>query len=182
MSCYISSGYTLDCRNASTGGIKSVWILGNSGNTITGWTENVDNQITSISGTGTWYKFELVKQSSSFTEAISVNTQAQSVVFQPNLVLNLPKLDAELRNIFQQLVSQNNIYAIVKDNNDRYWSVAFANGALVESGSIQTGTLYNDLNGMNALTIVGGEPDASQEILVTTTLAAVMSGMSVNAE
>lgn len=181
-SCYISSGYTLDCRNASTGGIKSVWILGNSGNTISGWTENVDEQITSISGAGTFYKFELVKQSSSFSEAIAVNTTAQSVVFEPTVTLNLPRLDYNLRNLFQQLVSQNNIYAIVKDNNDRYWSVAFANGALVTAGSIATGTAYNDLNGLSALTIVGGEPNASQEILVTTTLAAVMSGITVSAE
>ena len=170
------------CRNASTGGVKAIWILGDLGNTITGWTENVDEQITAISGSGTFYKFDLVKQSSSFSEAISVNTTAQSVVFEPTLTINLPKLSYELRNVFQQLVSQNNIFAIVLDNNDRYWSFAFANGGLVTAGAMQTGQAYNDLNGLSALTIVGGEPDASQEILVTTTLAAVMSGISVDRE
>lgn len=182
MSCYISSGYTLDCRNASTGGVKSIWILGGNNNAITGWTENAIEQITAISGTGVFYKFDLVKQSSSFTEAISVNTTAQSVVFQPTVTINLPKLDAELRLLFQQLVSQNNVYAIVKDNNDRYWSAGFSNGMLVESGSIQTGTLYNDLNGLSALTIIGGEPNASQELLVTTTLGALMTGITVDRE
>lgn len=181
-SCYISTGYTLDCRNASTGGIKAVWILGGNGNTISGWTENVAEQITAISGSGVFYKFELVKQSSSFSETISVNTTVQSVVFEPTVTLNLPKLSASLRALFQQLVSQNNIYAIVLDNNDRYWSVAFANGALVTAGSIQTGTAYNDINGLSALTIVGGEPNATQEILVTTTLAAVMTGITVSSE
>ncbi len=181
-SCFIDEGYSLDCRNASTGGIKAVWILGDSGNTITGWAENGDEQITAISGTGTFYKFELVKQSSSFSEAITINDTAQSVVFEPTIVLNLPKLNASLRKLFQGLVSQNNIFAIVLDNNDRYWSVAFANGALVTSGNIQTGQAYSDLNGLNALTIVGGEPNASQEILVTSTLAAVMTGISVPVE
>jgi len=181
-SCFISEGYSLDCRNASTGGLKSVWLLGDSGNTISAWAENVDEAITSISGSGTFYKFELVKESSSFSEAIEVNTTAQSVVFVPTLAINLPKLDQGLRNLFQNLVAQNNIFAIVKDNNNRYFSVAFQNGALVESGSIQTGTAYGDLNGLSALTIVGGEPNASQEIVVTTTLAAVMSGISVSAE
>jgi len=182
MSCYIENGYTLDCRNASTGGIKKIWLLGDSGNTITSWAQSVDNQITSISGTGTFYLFELVKQSSSFSEAISVNTTAQSVVFEPNITINLPKMSYELRNVFQNLVAQNNIYAIVLDNNDRYWSFAFQNGGLVTAGTLQTGTLYNDLNGISALSIVGGEPNASQEILVTTTLAAVMSGITVDAE
>ena len=182
MSCFITEGYSLDCRNASTGGLKSIWILGGSGNTITGWTENVDEAITSISGSGTFYKFELVKQSSSFSEAITVNTTAQSVVFEPTLTINLPKLTQDLRNIFQNLVAQNNIFAIVLDNNDRYRSFAFENGGLVTAGAIQTGTSYSDLNGMSALTMVGGEPNASQEIIVTTTLGAVMSGISVNIE
>ena len=181
-SCYISEGYSLDCRNASVGGVKAIWILGDSGNTITSWAQNVDEQITSISGTGTFYKFELVKQSSSFSEGITVNTTAQSVVFEPTVTLNLPRLDSGLRNLFQSLVAQNNIFAIVKDNNDRYWSVAFANGALVTGGNIQTGLAYNDLNGLNAMTIVGGEPNASQEILVTTDLASVMVGITVSAE
>jgi len=182
MSCFIDEGYSLDCRNASTGGIKSLWILGASGNTISGWTSNGDDQITSISGAGTFYKFELVKQSSSLTEAIAVNTTSQSVVFEPTLTINLPKMNSTLRNLFQNLVSQNNIFAIVLDNNDRYWSFAFQNGGLVTAGTIQTGTAYADLNGISALTIGGGEPNATQEILVTTTLAAVMSGISVSAE
>lgn len=179
MSCYISSGYTLDCRNASTGGIKELYILGDAGNAITGWTENGDSQITAISGSGTWYKFELVKQSSSFTEGISVNTTSQNVVFEPTLVINLPRLDKDLRNIFQNLVAQNNIFAIIIDNNNRIWSFAFQNGGLVTEGAIQTGQAYADLNGMSALTIVGGEPNATQEILAPSGLASIMTGMNV---
>jgi hypothetical protein len=179
MSCFISSGYTLDCRTSSTGGIKELYILGNAGNDITGFTQNSNNEITSISGSGTWYKFELVKQSSSFTEGITVNTTSQNVVFEPTLVINLPRLDADLRNLFQALVGQNNIFAIVIDNNNRIWSFAFQNGGIVTEGTIQTGQAYADLNGMSALTIVGGEPNATQLILAPTGLAAIMTGMSV---
>ena len=182
MSCFITEGYTLDCRNASVGGLKSLWILGNSGNTISGYSSNVDDEITAISGSGVFYKFELVKQSSSLTEAITVNTTSQSVVFEPTLTINLPKMATSLRNLFQNLVAQNNIFAIVEDNNGRYWSVAFQNGALVTAGTLQTGQAYSDLNGVSALTIVGGEPNATQEIVVTTTLAAVMTGITVSAE
>jgi hypothetical protein len=179
MSCYISSGYTLDCRNASVGGVKTMWILGDAGNNITGWTENATEQIISASGSGTFYKFELVKQSSSFSEGITVNTTAQSVVFEPTLTINLPKLTQDLRNVFQNLVAQNNVFAVVLDNNDRYWSFAWENGGLVTAGAIQTGTAYADLNGISALTIVGGEPNASQELKVTTTLGALFTGISV---
>jgi len=179
MSCFISSGFTLDCRNASTGGLKTVYILGDAGNQISGWTSNGDDQIISASGSGTFYKFELTKQGSSFTEEIGINTTAQSVVFQPTLVMNLPRLDKDLRNVFQELVSQNNIFFIVEDNNGRYWSGAWENGALVTAGSLASGLAYTDLNGMSALTIAGGEPNATQEILVTTTLGAVFTGITV---
>jgi hypothetical protein len=180
MSCYISSGYTLDCRNASTGGIKEMYILGDVGNTITGWTENGNQQITSISGSGTFYQFELVKQSSSFSEAISVNTTSQSVTFEPTLTINLPKMNATLRNLFQALVSQQNVFAIILDNNNRWWSFAFQNGGLVTAGTLQTGQLYNDLNGVSALTIVGGEPNSTQEIIVPNNdLSSILVGFSV---
>jgi len=180
-SCYINTGYTLDCRTSSTGGIKTMWVLGGSGNTITGYTVT-SSQVTAIGGTGTWFKFELPKQSGSLSETLGVNTTSQSVVFEPTLTINLPKMNNTLRNLFQNLVSQNNIFAIVLDNNNRYWSYAFQNGGLVTAGTLQTGQAYADLNGVSALTIVGGEPNATQEILVTSTLAAVMSGISVSAE
>lgn len=179
MSCYISSGYTLDCRNASTGGVKTLWLLGDAGSSITGWTEDVQERVVSASGTGTMYKFELTKQGTSLTENIAVNTTSQSIVFEPTLVVNLPKLDWELRKLFQELVSQNSVVGVVLDNNGRYFTFAWRNGALATAGGIQTGLAYGDLNGLNALTFVGGEPNATQEILVTTTLGAVFNGITV---
>lgn len=178
MSCYISDGYNLDCRNASVGGIKTMWILGDSGNTISGYTTSGTDEIVSITGAGTMYKFELVKQSSSFTEEIQVNDVAQSVVFAPSVVVSLPKLDQALRNIFFDLVKQNELYIVLLDNNERYWFVGIANGLLVSTGSMQTGQNYNDLNGIT-FTLTGGEPAASREIDVTTTLGAVFTGISV---
>jgi hypothetical protein len=178
MSCYIDQGYSLDCRNASIGGIKELWILGDSGHTISGLTTSITDEITGFSGAGTWYKFELVKQSSSFTEEILVNDVAQSVTFQPTVTLSLPKLDQSLRNLFFDLVKQNELYIIVKDNNERFWAVAWSNGAMVTTASQQTGQQYNDLNGIS-ITMTGGEPNPAREIDVVTTLAAVASGFTV---
>lgn len=182
MSCFLSSGYTLSCRTDSTGGLKRVFILGGSANAaITGFTSNVDEQVVSASGTGVFLKFELTKQGSSFTEEISVNSTSSSVVFNPTLVLNLPKLDNELRNIFFNLVAQNNIVFIVETNNSRFFTGAWTNGALVISGGIGTGMSYTDNSGLNALTIQGGEPVASQEILIPAggTLQTVFTGITV---
>jgi hypothetical protein len=179
-SCYITNGYTLDCRNESTGGIKALWMLGGSGSTISGVTTNASDEITAISGTGVFYKFELVRQSSSLTEDVLVNDTNQSIVFQPTVVVNLPKLNQSLRNLWFNLIKQNALYMIVLDNNDRYWAVGFENGVYVSAGQMLSGLSYSDANGVS-LTFLGGEPNPSPEIVVTTTLSAVMSGITVNA-
>ncbi len=70
---------------------------------------------------------------------------------------------------------------IVLDNNDRYWAVGFENGLYISAGQLLSGLAYNDANGAN-MTFLGGEPNPSAEIVVATTLAAVMTGINVNAE
>lgn len=169
MSCFLDSNYTLDCRTSSTGGIKSLHILGASGNTITGYATNASEQLTSLSGTGVWYSFQLPKQSGSLTETIGVNETSQSVTFQPAITINLPKLDATLRKTFVDLVSLNEVYAIVEDNNSRYWMVFLDNGGVVSEGSLQTGQAYTDLNGVSGLVVSGGEPTSIREFDLTGT-------------
>lgn len=172
-SCYISTGYTLDCRTASTGGLKSMWILGGVGNSITGYTLT-NTEVSAIGGTGTWFKFQLPKQAASLTETLGVNTTSQSVTFQPELVVNLPKLQTELRDVFVDLVSQNEIYALVEDNNNRYWLVFLDNGGQVTAGSLASGLAYTDLNGAT-VTMTGGEPTSIREVLISTTIGDVFT-------
>lgn len=173
-SCYISTGYTLDCRTSSTGGLKQLWILGGANNAITGYTVT-NSQVSAIGGVGTWFNFELPKQAASLTENLGVNTTSQSVTFQPELVINLPKLDTNLRDVVVDLVSQNEIYALVEDNNNRYWLIFLDNGGIVSASSLQSGQAYTDLNGVSALTISGGEPTSIREVAVTTTIGAVFT-------
>lgn len=172
--CYISTGYTLDCRTNSTGGIKTMWLLGGAGNSITGYTVT-NSEVSAIGGTGTWYQFQLPKQAGMLSETLGVNTTSQSVTFQPEIVVNLPKLQTSLRDAFVDMVSQNAIYALIEDNNNRYWLVFLDNGGLVTAGSLNTGQAYTDLNGATAITISGGEPTSIREVTVTTTIDAVFT-------
>jgi len=164
-SCYISTGYTLDCRTSSTGGLKTAWFLGGANNEITGYTVTA-GAVTAIGGTGEWFQFQLPKQSASLTETLGINTTSQSVTFQPSLVLNLPKLNTTLRDVVVDLISQNTVFALVEDNNNRYWLVFLDNGGMVTASSVQTGQAYTDLNGASALTISGGEPTSIREVVV----------------
>jgi len=151
-----------------------MWILGGLGNSITGYTVT-NSMVSAIGGTGTWFNFQLPKQSASLTETLGVNDVAQSVTFQPELVVNLPKLDTTLRDVFVDLVSQNEIFVLVEDNNTRYWLVGLDNGLQVTAGSLQTGQAYTDLNGASAITMTGGEPTSIRQVEVTTTIAAVFT-------
>jgi hypothetical protein len=56
-----------------------MWVLGGSGNTITGYTVT-NSQVTAIGGQGTWFKFELPKQSGSLSETLGVNSVSQSEI------------------------------------------------------------------------------------------------------
>jgi hypothetical protein len=151
-----------------------MWILGGANNNITGYTVT-NSQVTAIGGTGTWFKFQLPKQAGSLSETLGINGVAQSVTFQPEIVVNLPKLDTTLRDVFVDLVSQNEIYALIEDNNNRYWLVGLDNGLLVTAGSLNSGQSYTDLNGATALTMTGGEPTSIREVDITTTIAAVFT-------
>ena len=84
-------------------------------------------------------------------------------------------MDTTLRDVFVDLVSQNEIFALVEDNNNRYWLVFLDNGGQVTAGSIQTGQAYTDLNGASALTMAGGEPTSIREVTVVTTIADVFT-------
>ena len=150
-----------------------MWVLGGVGNSITGYTLT-NTEVSAIGGTGTWFKFQLPKQAASLTETLGVNTTSQSVTFQPELVVNLPKLQTELRDVFVDLVSQNEIYALVEDNNNRYWLVFLDNGGQVSAGSLASGLAYTDLNGAT-VTMSGGEPTSIREVLVSTTIGDVFT-------
>ena len=65
MACDITSGFTLGCRDNS-GGIKNIFILSGSIDTIT---EVSDGLISDISGSGTFFKYELTKNTGDLTEA-----------------------------------------------------------------------------------------------------------------
>ena len=84
MACDITSGFSLACRDNS-GGIKNIYILSGSIDTVTG----ADNGlITDIDGGGIFYKFELAKQTGDFTETINASVENGTVFYEQ--VVNSP--------------------------------------------------------------------------------------------
>jgi hypothetical protein len=160
MACALTQGYTLDCKD-SIGGIKAVWFI--AAGDVSSMTEvsGVVTAITKASGK-VFYKYQLVKNSSSLTENINANIQNGTIFYAQELAIMLNKMQANTRNEIL-LLAKNNLIAVVEDANGKYWLLGKQNGLDITAGSSATGTAQADKNGY-ALTFSGGEKELAPEV------------------
>ena len=164
MSCSITSGITLSCKD-SQGGIDYLYIADLP--TYDTISLDVDGLVTSLDAGGnpetiTFYKYEVPKQSSSFTETINADNTAQTVFYQQDALMVFTKMEAAKRDQIKLLAQNPKLLVVVKDGNSKFWSVGISRGAELSAGSSATGTAYGDRNG-GEITLTGLEPDPSYE-------------------
>jgi hypothetical protein len=109
MSCDITSGFTLGCRD-NTGGVKSIYILSGS---VTNVVDASEGLINAISGSGTFYNFELFRQTSDFTEEVAVTPENGTVVYNQTMNAVFFKLQTSTRNQIKVLAQNPDIKMIV---------------------------------------------------------------------
>jgi len=177
--CDITSGFTLGCRD-NAGGLKNLYILSGSVDAVTG---AADGLITDLSGSGSFFKFELFRQTSDFTEAISSTPENGTVFYEQTVNATFFKLQSATRNQVRVLAKNPDLKIIVETNNGsvdgvgKFFYVGQENGAQLLSGQAQTGTAFGDLNGYT-LTFTGQEPEPASE-LSGSNLAGVLTGITV---
>ena len=175
--CLLSQGRELagTCVKNNVGGIKKVWLANFSevtGTTITtlndltytGSTEAMVADIQMESG-AFFYIFDTVKETSSFSEAITVNIQNGTLSFVPTITLIFNKLDAETRNTIQMLATSL-LIAIVEDANGKRWIFGLDQGLDLTAVESTSGVALADRNG-STLTFTGAEFNAAREIYTT---------------
>ncbi len=178
MSCDITSGFTLGCRD-NTGGIKNLYILSGS---ITSVTDASEGLIESISGSGEFFQYELFRQTSDFSEAISATPENGTVFYEQSVNAVFFKLQSSTRNQVRVLAKNPDLKIIVETNNGsedgvgKYWLLGEQNGVQLLSGTGATGTAFGDLNGYS-LTFTGQEPEPASEI--SGSLADALSGITL---
>ena len=79
MPCALTQGYTLDCKE-SIGGIKAVWFIPFADVTTITEASGVVTTITKSAGK-VFYKYQLVKQTSSLTENITASVENGTVFY-----------------------------------------------------------------------------------------------------
>jgi hypothetical protein len=170
MSCDITSGFTLGCRD-NTGGIKAIYILSGS---ISDITTDADQKIIGITGSGEFYKFELFRQTSNYAEEITATPENGTIFYNQTLAAVFFKMKQAVRNQVNILAQNPNLKVIVQTNNGTvdgsgaFFLMGQTNGAQLLSGTSQTGTAFGDLNGYN-LTFSGQEPFPASEVEAGTT-------------
>jgi len=170
MSCDITSGFTLGCRD-NTGGIKALYILSGS---ISDINTATDGKIVGITGSGEFYKFELFRQTSNYAEEITSTPENGTVFYNQTLNAVFFKMKQAVRNQVNVLAQNPNLKVIVQTNNGTvdgsgaFFLMGQTNGAQLLSGTGQSGTAFGDLNGYN-LTFSGQEPFPASEVEAGTT-------------
>lgn len=153
MSCTLSAGYQLGCKD-SVGGIRTVYISNFSDNET--YALDANSQITGVTSGATYYKFEMRPQTAGYNETINASVENGTLFHTQELTLAFDKLDVSLRNQIY-LLSQAQMRVIILDQNGTYRLIGKINGADVTAGTLPTGTAYGDRNGAE-LTITSYEP------------------------
>jgi hypothetical protein len=146
MACNLTSGIQLGCRD-NAGGVANAWITDFSN--IASITQSTGDTITQISGSGTFYAFELIRTSSQFTETVNASLAAGTVFYQDELVTYFAKMTQEKRNILKVLAQNQKLAIVFSDNNGQYWFMGQNYGSFISAGSQVTGQALGDANGLN---------------------------------
>jgi len=164
MSCNISNGISLDCRD-SQGGVLYAYIANGPVDSFT----ETDGLISAITVGGvapTFFKFEFPKQTASFTETVNASTENGTVFYTQELSMVFNKMEAAKRNQLQLLAQNQELLVVVKDGNGKFWSIGIERGAVLSAGTNTSGAAYGDRNGME-LTLQGLEASPSYEVDAT---------------
>ena len=118
MSCSLTTGYALGCRD-SVGGIKAIYVQAfnatgsvntNGSGTVTGFT--------GYSASG-FFEYDLTKATSSLTETLTASTENGTLFYAPEVTFTINKLQVAVRNELR-LLARNRTIVIVQDNNSKY--------------------------------------------------------------
>lgn len=145
MSCNLTNGYTLGCRDGFAG-IQEFYVGIHNGGLLT-YTLGTDNIIGTFSGaTVSFYTFEQELESASFDQPAEVSNENGVTLYNQTFVATLVQLNASLRNKIMALC-QGKWRIIIKDQNGRYWLMGYQNPVRVSAASIGLGKAGTDLNG-----------------------------------
>lgn len=166
MACALTQGFNLDCREG-IGGLKEVYIIELANVTAVTESSGMVTAITKATGTRFW-KYSLVRETSSATEAISGNEQNGTIFYDQTLNIILNKRQASVRNEVM-LLAKNFLMIVGVENQQSSSGVNRAflygrdQGLQLLTGNSETGVAWADRNGYT-LPFNGKEQELAPEV------------------
>ena len=173
MACNLTAGIALSCRD-NVGGVATAYIT--DFDNIASITQNSGDTITTISGSGTFYEFQLIRTSSQFTETVNASLENGTVFYTQELVTYFAKLSQDKRNILKTRAQSPRLAVVFVDNNGTYFLAGQTYGMFVSAGTSVTGKALGDANGYN-ITFQALEQNPMSAL--SGTLSSVATGITV---
>lgn len=152
MSCALTQGYALDCRN-NKGGIIQFYLTEMANVTQTNLSsgflmENPTSPVTTITMAATtyWRRYQLVKETGEAEEKETDSVANGTVYHDVSVKFPIRKLSPSLRNELY-LLAQNRLHIIGFDRNGQGWWLGYNNGMEKKSSDNKTGKAMGDFNG-----------------------------------
>jgi hypothetical protein len=173
MACNLTAGIQLSCRD-NVGGVATAYITDFTN--IASITKNTGDTITQISGSGTFYEFQLIRTSSQYTETVNASLENGTVFYTQELVTYFAKLSQDKRNILKTLAQSPRLAVVIVDNNGDSFYLGETYGMFVSAGTSVTGKALGDANGYN-ITLQALEQNPMNQLAGT--LSSVATGITV---
>lgn len=151
MACDLTTGFALDCKDG-IGGIKEIFLAAHT--EVQTNVTIVSNVVTTL-GTMTLYRYELPKNTGSFTQDLAADPAAGTNFWTQTVTAILHRLSTT-KNKELALLSKQRLVVFVRDQNDNVFIVGRQDAAHLTGASLATGTAKGDLNGVT-LTFVAEE-------------------------
>ena len=141
MACLLTSGRALPCKS-SVGGLKAIYFAdyGTLGDATV-----VAGEITVLSGTPEWFKYD-IKGSSSLETTITSSRENGTTFYDQTINMTLTTLDKGTQEEVK-LLAHSRPHIAIEDYNGNFFLLGLENGAELTGGSIVTGAAMADLSG-----------------------------------
>jgi len=141
MACALTTGRSLPCKSA-VGGLKTVYFADYG---TLGTATISAGEITALSGTPSWYQYD-IKGNSSLETTVNSSRENGTTFYTQTLNLTLTYLDKATQEEIKLLAAARPHVAI-EDYNGNFFLVGLEHGAEVTGGSIVSGASMADLSG-----------------------------------
>lgn len=172
MSCAITAGYAIDCRD-SIGGVQAVYIaeFGNISNIV-----DASGLVTGLTkATGKkFYKFEVPQSTASSSDNGTGSIENGSVFFSHEVKLPLNKRDATTRNLILTLF-KNRVIIVTLEKTGKYMIFGKDNGMWLNASTGGSGVASGDRAGYE-VTFTAEEKEPAMEVNSTVGLALETAG------